>query len=86
MEHDNKGPFIVWTDYGCEGWHPTSYATLKEAVSAPRYNSRVTITRLVEFDVSEKDAPTATASSLHKATAPALEAVSAAAAPPNPAA
>lgn len=49
-ERAPAGPFVVWEDYGCEGWHPKSYDTLAEAV---RTSPDKTITRLVEFKVVE---------------------------------
>jgi hypothetical protein len=55
-----NGPFIVWQDYGYEGWAPTSYATLKEALEAHRYQSEFVITKRVEFDVVERDEPSVT--------------------------
>lgn len=33
MTRAPEGPFIVWTDYGYEGWQPTSYPTLLDAVT-----------------------------------------------------
>lgn len=33
MTKDTRGPFIVWEYFGYEGWHPTSYPTLLEAVT-----------------------------------------------------
>lgn len=49
---EKLGPYVLWQDYGYEGWHPTSYPTLKDALLGERYNSFV-ITRVVEFDVNE---------------------------------
>lgn len=52
------GPVIVWENNGYEGWHPTSFETVKEALLAQRYNSEFVITRAVVFDVVEqKPAP-----------------------------
>jgi hypothetical protein len=48
------GPFIVWEYYGYEGWHPKSYATLKEALSSQKYNSTWVVTKKQEYDVVEK--------------------------------
>jgi hypothetical protein len=31
-EDETAGPFIVWSDMGYDGWHPTSYKTIEEAV------------------------------------------------------
>jgi len=52
---DLKGPYIVWEDYGCEDWKPTSYPTPKAAlVDAPRYNKFI-LTKALVFDVIEID-------------------------------
>jgi hypothetical protein len=42
-----KGPYVVWRDYGCEGWSPRSYDTAAEALDAKE--SGDVITRVVEF-------------------------------------
>lgn len=51
---ETAGPYIVWENYGCEGWQPKSYPTLKEALCAQRYNSEFVITTLTSFDVVEQ--------------------------------
>ncbi|MCA6108125.1 hypothetical protein [Bradyrhizobium cenepequi] len=33
-EQDIAGPIIVWTDNGCEGWAPRSFASLLDAIKA----------------------------------------------------
>lgn len=48
------GPYIVWENYGYAGWQPKSYSTLKEALTAQRYNSEFVITRLSDFEVVEQ--------------------------------
>lgn len=48
------GPYILWLDYGCEGWKPESFPTLKQALSANRYSSNFVVTKLLDFDVVEK--------------------------------
>lgn len=48
-----SGPFIVWEDYGCEGWQPKSYATLLEAVNAHSYQPTTIVTRTVKYEVTE---------------------------------
>ena len=47
------GPYIVWEDYGYEGWQPRSFPTLKAAVKDDRFSSDFVITKRVEFDVKE---------------------------------
>jgi hypothetical protein len=41
-------------NYGYEGWHPTNYASLKEALSEPRHTSLFVITKAVDYEVLEK--------------------------------
>ena len=53
---DVEGPFIVWENYGYEGWQPKSYKTLTEALCTPRYNSEWEITKRVTFEVLETGA------------------------------
>lgn len=45
-----KGPYVVWENFGYEGWQPKNFATLDEAV---RYRSfsECAVTRLVDFQV-----------------------------------
>ena len=47
------GPIILWLDYGCEGWKPTSYTSIREALEAQKYGSNYRITRLVTYEVKE---------------------------------
>jgi hypothetical protein len=51
---DARGPIVVWENYGYEGWHPKSYATVKEALLGQRYNSEFCITRIVDFECVER--------------------------------
>ena len=55
---DTQGPIILWLDYGYEGWKPTSFATVKDALLADRYGSKFVITRVIEFEVEETNAET----------------------------
>lgn len=48
-----NGPIIVWVNYGYDGWAPTSYLTVKDALLGGRHGSEFVITRLVAFDVIE---------------------------------
>ena len=43
-------PFIVWVDYGSEGWSPTGYDTLKDAITDTKYTSRWIVTKRVEWE------------------------------------
>lgn len=52
MNEATKGPIIVWLNYGAyEGWRPTSYNTIKEALEGERYNSEFVITKLAQYTV-----------------------------------
>ena len=53
-DEDTKGPFIVWENYGYEGWQPKSYQTLKEALTGQKLTSEWTMTKLVHFVVNEE--------------------------------
>jgi hypothetical protein len=46
-----QGPIIVWHDYGCEGWHPSSYPTLKAALLDWRPTTEYVITKTLDFKV-----------------------------------
>ena len=50
---DAKGPYIVWINNGCEGWQPTSYLTIKEALEGHRYSPEYVITKKCEYRVIE---------------------------------
>jgi len=48
--------YIVWINYGYEGWSPTEFQTLKGAVdyaSKNNYGSEFKITKQVEYDIGE---------------------------------
>lgn len=51
-----NGPYIVWQDYGLEGWHPQSYNTADDALAAKHPHD--VITRLVEFKEVEVERAT----------------------------
>ena len=50
-----KGPYIVWLNYGYDGWYPDSYNTLKEALEADKYSSEYVITKKCEYEIVEKE-------------------------------
>ena len=51
-----QGPYIIWLDGGCEGWHPTSCDTLTEAVfNVERYSQRFVITKVVRPVVLDEE-------------------------------
>lgn len=45
--------YIVWENYGYEGWQPKYYATLPEALTTPRFVTEWIITKAVSFQVCE---------------------------------
>lgn len=59
LKQSIAGPYIVWTDYGYDGWQPESYPTLEAAVKASRdglYGCQTVIAKPVKFDVVENHA------------------------------
>jgi len=51
---DTSGPYIRWLDYGAyEGWKPTSYDTLIEALTDINYGNNFTITKLCKFKIED---------------------------------
>lgn len=43
-ETEVKKKYILWIDYGYEGWKPTGFDTLKEALEHEKYTSNWIIT------------------------------------------
>lgn len=53
---DTEGPYIVWVNYGYNGWSPTSYATIQEAIvhgSREAYGYEIVVTKTVSVKVEE---------------------------------
>jgi len=53
---DTSGPYILWTDYGCEGWQPSSFDTAEEAVREiliGGFGNPVVLTKLVNLEAKE---------------------------------
>lgn len=48
------GPYTVWENYGTEGWKPTDYPTLQEAVASHKFCSEWVITRSVKWEAVDK--------------------------------
>ena len=46
--------YLVWTDYGCDGWNFTEYDTLEEAIKHETYGQDKIITTEVKYDIVEK--------------------------------
>lgn len=49
-----KEKYIVWTNYGLEGWKYDEYSSLEEAVNHEAYRMETMITKKVEYEVKEK--------------------------------
>lgn len=47
------GPYIVWENYGVEGWRPKSYSNLADALCSPRYCSEWEITKKLKLEMAE---------------------------------
>jgi len=52
---DIKGPYIVWENNGCEGWQPTSFRTVLQALEKQKYSSEWVITKAISYEVKEID-------------------------------
>jgi len=55
-----SGPYILWVDYGMEGWKPRSFDNPEEAITAILYGefcNRVVLTKLVEVAAKEPTTP-----------------------------
>lgn len=52
---DTKGPYIVWENYGYEGWKPTSFESITAALIYQRYNSEWILTKPVTYEVKETE-------------------------------
>jgi hypothetical protein len=57
MANETAGPIILWENYGYEGWKPTSFPTVRDALAAQRFNSEFVITRVADFQVVECSTP-----------------------------
>lgn len=48
------GPFVLWENYGAEGWHPRNTATLEQALELRDASTQpAIITRLVRLEYRE---------------------------------
>lgn len=58
VDRDPEGPIIVWEDFGTEGWHPTSYPSIVDAIARHRGANGVVITRRMTVkDFIKEDIP-----------------------------
>lgn len=46
------GPYILWVDYGYEGWKPQSFNSIEEALKSEKYSEWI-ITKRVDFKAIE---------------------------------
>lgn len=53
MSRETEGPYILWINYGCEGWKPGSYHSLEEALRVDTYGSEAIITKEVSYFIQE---------------------------------
>jgi len=53
MTNDPNKPYLLWQNYGYEGWRPEHYASLEEALKAERFCSEWVITKVVKYVVQE---------------------------------
>lgn len=45
--------YILWQDYGSEGWVWTGYDSIREALKHENYGKKTVITKIVEFELKE---------------------------------
>lgn len=48
-----KGPIILWINFGYEGWAPYSFETVEAALKAEKYDCPWTITKAVQYEITE---------------------------------
>lgn len=58
QRYDISGPYILWVDYGTEGWKPRSFDTAQEAIEeiltgACIGGEPVVLTKLLKVEVVE---------------------------------
>lgn len=50
-------PYILWINYGCEGWSPKGFDTPEEALAAimggMSFGSEVVLTKILEVEVAD---------------------------------
>jgi len=51
---DTQFDYIVWVNYGCEGWSPTGYSTLEEAIKHESYGAEKVITKECKYTLKEE--------------------------------
>lgn len=57
MSHESKdknitGPFIIWQNYGYEGWKPASFNSIEEALKSDLYSEWI-LTKKIDFKAIE---------------------------------
>ena len=55
-EQPKNFPYVVWEDFGYEGWRWCGFQTLEEAVEYNGYGSYKTITKTVKYKIEESNA------------------------------
>lgn len=48
-----ENEYILWRDYGSDGWQPTGFKTLKEALESEKHYSNWIITKKVNYEIKE---------------------------------
>jgi hypothetical protein len=55
QDNGTDGPYILWLDYGVDGWSPKSFPTLKDALIADRRDHDWVITKRLDFIAYESE-------------------------------
>jgi hypothetical protein len=53
MTESKPYPYILWINYGSEGWKPDYFNTLREALLAPKFGSEFVITKQINWIAQE---------------------------------
>lgn len=54
MNKDLSKQYILWIYYGSDGWTPTGFDTIKEALDETKYGNIWKITKNIDYKVTEK--------------------------------
>lgn len=54
-DNNHGGPYIVWENWGYEGWKPNSFDSIEAALSYHRYNTEWILTKIVNWEAKEKE-------------------------------
>lgn len=53
MNYDAHGTYVIWIDYGVEGWKPHSFDTVREALEFNKNSDNWILMKRVKYDAIE---------------------------------